>query len=341
MTDHAGPRSGRVTLSDVARRAEVSPALVSIVMRDVAGASDATRARIKAVAQEMGYRPDVRARSLAGQRSRLIGVMFDVGVGRFHFDLLEGLYAAAERNGHTLVLTALTSGRDERKAAQSLQDFRFDALVMLGPPTSHPILAGHVPVVVIGWHVEDPRVDVVRTSDEHGMDQAVGHLRALGHRHIAHLDGGDGLISHSRRTAYASAMHAQALGSQLEVVPGGQTQMDGVRAAHALLARSGDLPTALIAYNDDVAVGALGHLAQQQVAAPDDISVIGWDDAEAAALSPVGLTSVRQRPDELARLAIERAIVRMEGGSVPDHQIVLEPELRVRSSTSRVRRPLS
>ena len=68
-----------------------------------------------AAARELGYRPDVRARSLAGQKSRLIGVMFGVGVGTFQFDLLEGLYAAAEKHGHSLILTPLTRGRDEQR----------------------------------------------------------------------------------------------------------------------------------------------------------------------------------------------------------------------------------
>src|SRR6478672_9051625 len=163
MTDNSEwHSSGRVTLNDVARHAEVSRALVSIVMRDAPGASAATRERVKAVAQKLGYRPDVRARSLAGQKSRLIGVMFDVGVGQFQFDLLEGLYAAAEQHHLNLILSALTTGRDERRAAESLQDFRFDALIMLGPPTPNPLLAGKVPIVVLGWAVDNPAVDVVR-----------------------------------------------------------------------------------------------------------------------------------------------------------------------------------
>ncbi len=92
MTDNSERySSGRLTLNDVARQAEVSRALVSIVMRDAPGASSATRERVLAAAGELGYRPDVRARSLAGQKSRLIGVMFGVGVGTFHFDLLDGL----------------------------------------------------------------------------------------------------------------------------------------------------------------------------------------------------------------------------------------------------------
>src|SRR3954452_25252300 len=118
--------SRRVTLEDVAKRAKVSRALVSIVMRDAPGASAATRARVWAAARELGYRPDVRGRSLAGQKSRLIGVMFGVDIGVFQFDLLEGLYSAAEAHGHSLILTPLSRGRDERKAAQSLHDFRFD-----------------------------------------------------------------------------------------------------------------------------------------------------------------------------------------------------------------------
>ena len=100
---------------------------------------------------------------------------------------------------------------------------------------------------------------------------------------------------------------------------------------------AGDLPTALIAYNDDTAVAAMGLLAQQGVDVPGQLSVVGWDDSEAAALSPVGLTSVAQHPAEMARLAVERIVARIEGRRVEGHEIVLEPELGVRSSTARRR----
>ena len=338
----AGERggAGRVTLSDVAEHAGVSRALVSIVLREAPGASAATRERVKAAARELGYRPDVRARSLAGQRSRLVGVMFDVGVGTFHFDLLEGLYAAAEQRGLNLILTALTRGRDERRAAESLQDFRFDALVMLGPPTAEPLLAGTVPVVVVGWHVDDPAVDVVRTSDEHGMGQAVDHLVGLGHRRIAHVDGGDGLIAAARREGYVAAMRARGLGAEVDVVPGGQRQLDGQRAAYGLVER-GELPTAVVAYNDDVAVAVVSSLVQHGVDVPGRVSVVGWDDSEAAALAPVRLTSVAQQPLELSLLAVERVVARLERRRVEGHQIVLEPELRVRSSTASAPRLMS
>lgn len=325
----------RVTLNDVARRAEVSRALVSIVMRDAPGASAATRERVKAVASDLGYRPDVRARSLAGQKSRLIGVMFGVGVGVFQFDLLDGLYTAAEARGLNLILSALTAGRDEQRAAQSLQDFRFDALIMLGPPTPAPLLAGKVPIVVLGWAVDDPAVDIVQTSDEHGMAQAVDHLAGLGHQHIAHIDGGDGVIAAARREGYAKAMQAHGLGPEIRIIRGGQSQLDGLHAARTLVAE-GDLPTAIVAYNDDTAVAAMGALAQEGLDVPGRLSIVGFDDSEAAALSPVGLTSVAQRPAEMARLAVERIVARMGRRRVEGHRIVLEPELIVRASTAAV-----
>lgn len=326
-----------MTLDDVAARAGVSRALVSIVMREAPGASAATRERVLAAARELDYRPDLRARSLGGQRSKLIGVMFGVGVGGFHFDLLEGLYAAAAEHDHNLILTAVTRGRDEAAAVESLQDFRFDGLIMLGPPTAEPLLAGRMPVVVVGWHVDHPKVDVVRTSDGLGMAAAVDHLVSLGHRRIAHLDGGETIIGTSRRAAFVTAMTRHGLHDQMTVVPGGQAQIDGQRAALRLL-ESADLPTALIAYNDDTAIAAMGVLAQQGIATPDEISVIGWDDSQLAALSLVGLTSVIQEPEKLARLAVARVVDRINQRRVAEREIVLEPALRIRQSTARPHR---
>lgn len=325
--------SGRVTLEDVARRAQVSRSLVSIVMRDVPGASAATRERVWAAAKELGYRPDVRARALAGQKSRLIGVMFGVGVGTFHFDLLEGLYAAAREHGLSLVLSALTRGRDEQQAAESLHDFRFDALIMLGPPSTTPILAGHVPLVVVGWRVEHPDVDVIRTSDGHGMDLAVGHLLGLGHQRIAHIDGGDGVIAASRRDAYAAAMRSNDLASQIRVLRGGQSQLDGQGAARALL-QDRDLPTALVAYDDDTVVAAMSLFAQQGVRVLEQVSVVRWDDQEAAAASPVPLTTVAQQPAEMARLAVQRVVDRIEHRRIGSREVVLQPRLQIRSTSA-------
>jgi DNA-binding LacI/PurR family transcriptional regulator len=205
---------------------------------------------------------------------------------------------------------------------------------MLGPPTPRPLLAGKVPIVVLGWQVDDPAVDVVLTSDEHGMALAVDHLLSLGHQRIAHIDGGSSVIATARRDGYVKAMQARGLGSEVRIISGGQSQLDGQRAAR-ILVEEGDLPTAIAAYNDDTAVAVMGLLAHQGINVPRDLSIVGWDDSEAAALSPIGLTSVAQQPAEMSRLAVERIVARIEQRRVDSHQIVLEPELIVRSSTAK------
>jgi DNA-binding LacI/PurR family transcriptional regulator len=323
----------RVTLADVAGRAGVSPALASIVMRDAPGASAASRQRVLAVAAELGYRPDVRARSLASLKPQFIGVLFGKA-GRFHFDLIDGLYAAAETHGWDLVLSALTNNRDEQRALESLQDFHCDALVMLGPPVATPLMAGRMPLVVMGWHVDHPEVDVVRTCDDHGLALAVGHLVGLGHRRIAHLDGGSGVVAASRRDGYVRAMRSHGLEKEIRIVPcAGEDQLDGQRATRALLEDPAGLPSALVAFNDDVAAAALSVLAQQGVDVPGDVSITGFDDGPLARSPGVDLTSVQQLPREMARLAVERIVARTAGGEVAGRELVLEPTLRIRSST--------
>lgn len=338
LTEESFGSRQRVTMDDVARRAGVSRALVSIVMRSAPGASEDKRRRVLAAADELGYRPDVRAQSLAGQRSRVIGVMFGVTVGAFHFELLDGLFAAAERHGHNLVISPLTRVRDERTAARSLQGFRFDALIMLSPPTAHPLLAGRIPLAVVGWHVDHPGVDVVRVDDDRGIRAAVDHLVALGHRDIAHIDGGDTMISLARRSAYLAAMEAHGLARCARVERGGQAQVDGLAGARRLCS-IGPRPTALIAYNDDIAVAAIGVFAQHGLTVPAEMSVVGFDDSSVAALAAVPLTTVAQRPDELGRLAVERMIARVEQRRIVEREIVLPAELRVRSSTAAPREP--
>jgi DNA-binding LacI/PurR family transcriptional regulator len=333
LTDRQDVSARRVTLADVAKRAGVSTALASIVMRDAPGASPASRRRIHAVARELGYRPDVRARSLASRTPHLIGVLFGTA-GRFQFELIDGLYSAAEGQGWDLVLSALTGGRDERRALQSLQDFRLDALVMLGPPVAEPVLAGEVPLAVLGWHVDHPDVDVVRTSDELGMALAVRHLVDHGHRHIAHLQGGTGLLARARKEAYAEAMRAEGLAAETRVVLcDGEDQVHGQRAVSAMLKGRPELPTALVAFNDDIAAAAISVLAQHGTDVPGTVSVTGFDDSALARSPGVDLTTVQQDPREMARLAVERIIARCAGAHVADREIVLGPRLQARSTT--------
>ncbi len=195
--------SDRVTMEDVAARAGVSRALVSIVFRGVTGASDATRARVLAAARELDYRPDTRASRLGRSRTRMVGVTFSVGAA-FHGDLIQSLYTHADAAGYEVVLSGVTPDRSEAAAVETLLAERCESIVVLGSTLRAAELlrlAGRLPVVSVLRAVRGD-VDVVRTDDATGLRLAVDHLVGLGHPRIALLDGGSAPGASERRRGY-------------------------------------------------------------------------------------------------------------------------------------------
>lgn len=325
----------RPTLADVAAAAGVSTALVSIVIRGAPGASAATRERVLRTAEELGYRPDSRARMLRSARTRLLGVVYGLQ-HPFHGDLVSGLYDAADRAGYQLALSAVTAHRDERRAVTDLLQDRCEALILLGPQSPTAYLAGlaeRMPVVVVARSVRNRAVDVVRNADAQGMRLAVDHLVDLGHRAIVHVDGGRAPGAAERRRAYLDAVRAHGLADRARVVPGGLTEDDGAAAARALLG-GGALPTAISVFNDRCATGVLDVLRREELAVPGDISVVGYDDSRLARLSHVDLTTVAQDSERMSALAVARAVDRLDGSPVDRRELVVSPRLVVRSTTA-------
>jgi DNA-binding LacI/PurR family transcriptional regulator len=325
------PGSKRPTLADVAASAGVSVALASLVLRDAPGPSAASRERVLVAAGELGYRPDTRARLLRSSRTRLLGVVFGVQ-HEFHGDLVGGLYTAAEQRGYELALSGVTPGRVESRAVRGLLDDRCEALILLGPHAATSALvelAASLPVVVVARAVRHQEIDVVRTADDDGARQAVDHLIGLGHRRIAHVDGGLAPGAADRRRGYREAMTAYGL--EPAVVAGGLTEQDGATAATALLA---DPPTAVTVFNDRCAAGVLGVLQRAGVGVPEAMSVVGYDDSRFASMPHVDLTTVAQDVERLTTLAVERAIDRLDGTSVDTREQVVAPHLVVRGTTA-------
>lgn len=324
----------RVTLADVAARAGVSVPLVSIVMRGVAGASPENRERVRRAAEELGYRPDSRARMLRSSRSHLIGVVFGVQHA-FHGDLVSGLYPAAEALGYELTLSAVTPTRDERRAVGGLLHDRCEALILLGPqlPTAYlGELARTMPVVVLARTVRHRDVDVVRTDDLAGLREAVDHLVGLGHRSIAHIDGGHAPGAAERRRGYHAALAAHGLTDTGQVLSGGLTEDDGAAAARVLLDLR-PMPTAVTVFNDRCATGVLDVLRQAGIAVPAEISVTGYDDSRLARLSHVALTTIRQDAAALTRAAVDRVVGRLDHETIGEREQILAPTLVVRQTT--------
>ncbi|TGB14733.1 LacI family DNA-binding transcriptional regulator [Streptomyces sp. MZ04] len=336
MAQHPGAREGkRPTLADVAAYAGVSTALVSIVMRDAKGASAQTRERVLQAAKDIGYRPDTRARMLRRSRSRLLGVQFGLH-NPFHSDLVEGIYAAAEKAGYDVALSAVAPSRSEQRAVEMLLADRCEAVILLGPQAPAAQLAelvGRLPVVAVARRLREPSADVVRTADAEGVRLAVDHLVELGHQDIVHIDGGKAPGASDRRRGYRTAMRRHGLAEHINVLPGGLTEEEGAAAARDVLTTR-PRPTAVIAFNDHCATGVLDVFLRSRVRVPADISVVGFDDSRLARLSHVSLTTVGQDAARIAELAVARAVARLDGEHVPDREIVVPPRFVIRRTTA-------
>ena len=301
---------------DVAERAGVSRALVSIVFRDAPGASEQTRERVRAVAADLGYRPDQRARLLGRHRTRTVGVVFGLH-HEFHGQLVEDLYRAAEDTDYELALGASAPSRDEAHAARALLDYRCEALVLLGPTL--PVaaleeLAATVPVVVVARAVRSRTLDVVRTDDVAGAAMATDHLLDLGHTAVAHVDGGRAPGAAERRRGYRAALAARGLAHEARVVPGGLDEASG-ESAFADALRGGAPPiTAVTAFNDHCATGLLFAARARGLSVPAHLSLVGYDDSAVARLGSVWLTTVAQDSPALAAAALDLALARLEDG---------------------------
>ncbi|MDR1265268.1 MAG: LacI family transcriptional regulator [Propionibacteriaceae bacterium] len=322
-----------VTMADVAKAAGVSRPLVSIVMRGVPGASDSTRQHVMKVAAELGYVPDVRAQALRRQGPGAVGVAFEA-VQPFHAALVDGVYETCESAGRELVLTAVTASHDESKAIDSLLANRCGAIVAIGsglPPRRLAQIAALVPVVVVARAVRAEAVEYVCSDDEGSLVKVVEHLVGLGHSRICFAASPRSGGGPQRLRGYRKAMAAAAL--SVDVVEAGSTEQAGADAAARLLAR-GQLPTAVIGFNDPCAAGLQASLRQAGLRVPEDISITGFDDSAIAATPYRQLTSVRQDTARMAETAALRAIARMEGQSERRRSHVLPTALTIRASTA-------
>ncbi|MFG3003504.1 LacI family DNA-binding transcriptional regulator [Streptomyces calvus] len=325
-------------MADVAAKAGVSRALVSIVFRNQPGAGRETRERVLRVADEIGYRPDSAARLLARGRSRTLGVMFTVHQ-TFHMDLIEGIYPEAERLGYDVLLSAAARGRSESQAAEALLGHRCEALILLGADADQECLeqlGRRLVTVSVSRRVPNAPVDFVHTAEGKGVRQAMDHLVGLGHRRIVHIDGGRGPGSAERRRAYRAAMRRHGLEAELRVIPGEHTERSGIETGRMLLAerdRGVPLPTAVLAGNDRCAMGLLMVMTRAGVDVPGDLSVVGYDDSHLSHLMPIGLTTVRQDAALMAEHAVRFAVERLRDEELGPREAVLDPKLVVRGTS--------
>ncbi len=331
----SGSPARGATIYDVARVAGVSHQTVSRLLRGFEGIRPETRERVERALQELNYRPNLTARSLATSRSHRIGALvyelLEVGPSK----TIAGASQAAREAGYLLDIVSLDPSDDDEvsRALEVLARQDLAGVLAFAPVdliADRIESAGFtVPVVL-----EAPADDAVATAgdvgvSDVGIDFVVDHLVQLGHRSMAHVSGPlDWWASRHRREAFERALDRHGLGP-VAVAEGQWSAASGYSAVEGLPL---DDVTAIVAANDQMALGVLRALAERGIRVPDRMSVAGFDDVPEAAFYHPPLTTVRVDYEQQGRRLVHRLRTELEGMAVPPPPFV-EPVLLRRAST--------
>lgn len=347
-----GARGG-TNLRDVAKAAEVSVATVSLVLNDSDRISRATKARVRATMDALGYQPNRLAQSLSGKYVKVLAAILPdlrhAFADAYFGELLSGLTDAAHERGFKVLLEQAKPDYIAQKRHVELFERRFiDGVLLLGH-TDHSryvadLCRGDYPAVVV-----DNRLELCdeegRTSPDYvacdygtGAQQVMNYLAQLGHRRIGLLEAENAIATvRDKKQAWVDKLRELGVEPSDALIEDGRfTEQGGADATARLLRKSPDI-TAILAMSDKMAVGAMHYLQRRGVKVPADVSVVGFDDLPHAAFVNPGLTTIHLPLYDVGRRACIRLIERVEGKR-PHVRELLDTHLVIRDSTALARR---
>ncbi|HEY0590499.1 MAG TPA: LacI family DNA-binding transcriptional regulator [Thermoanaerobaculia bacterium] len=345
-------RPGGPTLKDLARHLDLSPATISLVLNrsPVAEAiPERTQQRVFAAARELGYRPNYIAVSLRSQRTHAIGVVVPEVSDPWAAEIVSGIESAllAEQYHYLVTSHRRSTPKALEQDLELLAHRAVEGMILLATELHEP---PRLPTVVISGHTRLPGLANVVIDHVHAARLALSHLFDLGHRRIALFKGQPGSSDTDDRSR---AILATAASLGLEIPPELTLQLsgenetprfapddsyqEGYTYAQKLLARNAPF-TALFAFDDASAIGAIRAFLDAGLHVPGDVSVVGFDDIQSAAFHNPRLTTVRQPLREMGRIAARVLLQRIERKEPAEGTfVVIEPELVVRESTAPVK----
>jgi len=333
LTSRSAAERRGTTIYEVARHAGVSIATVSRVHRNAELVAPETRDRVQRAVVELGYRPSRLGRSLARGHHDATGIVFPDLSGPYYSAVILGFEETLSAQGQSVLILATHGRAASDSQVLDLAD-RTDGVVLFGQTVGDEILAElerrGVPMVLLARPIHGS-ADSVRTENRSTSAALTNHLIGHGYRRIAFIGDPDGSPDVGERWTGFLDAHRDAARTHLAPIRSGFRTADGGRAAASLLA-SHPLPDAVVAANDEIAMGVLEAARAARISIPGDLAVTGWDDIPAAGHLAPPLTTVRQPMLDLGRRAGELLRDRISTHrSEPRHE-VLPTELVVRSS---------
>jgi LacI family transcriptional regulator len=334
-------RVQNLTLEDIARKAGVSRSTVSRVVNGQPYVRKEVRDRVLDVIEDTGFHPNVAARTLASQRSWMIGLVLPRSVSSFFTDpyfprLVQGIAKASNQLNNTLALFLVETPEDEEKMflRVSRKGFLDGVLVqsgVLGEQLIERLVNSSVPLVVLGRPFDGTDPSYIDVDNVQASYQAVHHLIRQGYRRIGTITGSlNSTVSLDRKEGYLKALEENGLPVEESlIVEGDFTDSGGYRVMQQLLAAR---PEAVFAASDMMAVGAMRAVIDAGLSIPDDIAFVGFDDLPLAATHEPALTTVHQPIYEFGEKAVEILIDIIENGSLPPRIEIMETELVIRES---------
>jgi len=328
------------TMLEVAKRAGVSKATVSRVLSGNGYVSQETKDRVFQAIEESGYRPNLLARNLATKRTQTLGLVVTNTLyhGVYFSELLFHAARMTEEKGRQLILAdGKHSADEEREAIQYLLDMRCDAIIIyprfLSVEEMDDIIQKHEqPIMVLNRRLRKNSSHCVWSDHKASCQTAVSQLIDMGHREIAFITGSlDSPTGIERLSGYKEALAQHHIPLKDALIVEGKWNPESGAAGVSMLLSRGEIFTALVASNDDMAIGAVKQLHDSGIATPGDVSVIGFDDVNIAPYIIPSLSSVRIPVTEMIKETISRLIFMLDGGDFTFQQ-TFSGELILRDS---------
>jgi DNA-binding LacI/PurR family transcriptional regulator len=328
----------KVTSLDVARRAGVSQSAVSRVFTPGASASKRTVEKVRRAAAELGYRPNVLARSLITGRSRIIGLVVAYLENYFYPEVVERLSVALQEQGyHVLVFMAAPTVGDVQGVLQEILDYQVDGIVLASVSMSSVLAekcqSFDIPVVLFNRDQDDPRLSSVTTDNRAGGRALADLLVSLGHQRIAYIAGFEGASTQrDRELGFREGL--AAAGQELFARGVGNFEHPLAQEATRRMFDRGNPPDAVFVCNDHMAFAAMDVLRYELgLRVPEDVSVVGFDDVPPAAWPAYNLTTFRQRVNRMVAETVTTLLEQIEAKNGEPRRVKLDGTLVVRSST--------
>lgn len=326
----------KITSQDVARLAGVSQSAVSRVFTPGASASKATIAKVRAAAEQLGYRPDPLARAMITGKSRIIGLVVTYLDNQFYPLALERLSDALQaKDYHILVFTASNSQDGIERVVQDLMDYRVDGIItasvaMTSDLTQRCAAAG-IPVVMFNRGQPGAGLSSVTSANVEGGRKVAEFLVKSGHKRIAHIAGWHG-SSTGRDRERGLVEGLSAFGTQpVAIIDGMYDRMIAANAASDMIDMANP-PDAIFVGNDHMAFAVIDRLRERGLRLGSDISVVGYDDVPLAAWGAYKLTTVRQPLNRMVEATVDTLLSQITDPARPPQKIEIDGPLILRAS---------